>query len=635
MNSSTSSAPTDATAAVEAHASAGAEEPTPSAETIYFSGTKFMIACVIAAAGITWAGRVWGMPIWLLAAEVFLTIICLFLLGSFRYQLHKNPLTYGAGLVIFATFLGVWWEQHGQLGRLTSEEIHSWGPILQSYLLTFDGLEKLIHIDTILFILGLTFFVSAVAQTRILEVITFYLLRTNRGWILPTVLAVTATVAFASGIFGGVSMIGLTIRTLVIVLLLANTPLADVRYAVMVCTILTTVCGMWMVYGEPPNLIMESNVMLKGKPLLTEGFFLRYCLPAAVVSYLCVAYHLRKRLRGRRVEMENLDILSAQSAVVRFVQAARHGEVLSMVELAEAHAADLGGQAHAIVEQVRRGEPLGRAMVQAGVEPQARLKVLEAITSAEMAPALDRHYVLAHAGDKAGARAAEAEFVAGAGELGRRRVVAQRIAMAAILPFLVLLITHGLHHEFPLYPSALAGFAIAIAGIWTLPKVRRLALHEAKLEFAEYYFLFPLFLSITLLVQVGFFDAMRDLLEKGIHSMGTAGMALLQFAGATFLSALLDNNVVADFASRALHGMPVSTIHLFAMAQIAGYAAGGCWTHIGSAQSVVAFAFIRRDLDARYSPLKWLDEMTPVLVTTVLALAALILIESLMLNWLD
>ena len=68
-----------------------------------------------------------------------------------------------------------------------------------------------------LFILGLTFFVSVIAQTRLLEGITFFLLRRYQGAILPTVIAVTAVVAFASGILDGVSMIGLTIRTLVII----------------------------------------------------------------------------------------------------------------------------------------------------------------------------------------------------------------------------------------------------------------------------------------------------------------------------------------------------------------------------------------------------------------------------------
>ena len=80
-----------------------------------------------------------------------------------------------------------------------------------------------------LFILGLTFFVSVIAQTRLLEGLTFYLLRKFRGAVLPTVIAVTAVVAFASGILDGVSMIGLTIRTLVIIMLLAAAPIAEVR----------------------------------------------------------------------------------------------------------------------------------------------------------------------------------------------------------------------------------------------------------------------------------------------------------------------------------------------------------------------------------------------------------------------
>ena len=72
-----------------------------------------------------------------------------------------------------------------------------------------------------LFILGLTLFVSVIAQTRVLEGLTFFLLRRNQGVILPTVISVTAVVAVASGVLGGVSMIGLTIRTLVIILMLA------------------------------------------------------------------------------------------------------------------------------------------------------------------------------------------------------------------------------------------------------------------------------------------------------------------------------------------------------------------------------------------------------------------------------
>ena len=99
-------------------------------------------------------------------------------------------------------------------------------------------------------------------------------------------ISVTAVVAFASGILDGVSMIGLTIRTLVIIMMLAAAPAAAVRYAVMVCTAVTTMCGMWLAYGEPPNLIMKANLY----PHLGNAFFLRYCAPAAIVSYCVVAW---------------------------------------------------------------------------------------------------------------------------------------------------------------------------------------------------------------------------------------------------------------------------------------------------------------------------------------------------------
>src|SRR4029079_13749069 len=126
--------------------------------------------------------------------------------------------------------------------------------------------------DTMLFILGLTFFVAVIAQTRLLEGITFRLLRRNRGAILPTVLSITVVVALASGILDGVSMIGLTIRTLVIIMTLSAETTSPVRFAVMVCTAVTTICGVWLAYGEPPNLIMKANLY----PLLDNAFFLRY-----------------------------------------------------------------------------------------------------------------------------------------------------------------------------------------------------------------------------------------------------------------------------------------------------------------------------------------------------------------------
>jgi Na+/H+ antiporter NhaD/arsenite permease-like protein len=64
------------------------------------------------------------------------------------------------------------------------------------------------------------------------------------------------------------------------------------------------------------------------------------------------------------------------------------------------------------------------------------------------------------------------------------------------------------------------------------------------------------------------------------------------------------------------------------MAQIAGYALGGCWTHIGSAQSVVAFAFIRRNIDETFTPVQWIRELTPILLQMLVAIGVLIYAES-------
>src|SRR4051794_5033813 len=171
-------------------------------------GRWFLMACAAAAVVILLAGRSAAMPVWLLATEVMATILGLFFFGSFRYQIHKNALTYGMLLVIIATFCGLatsaW---HGEILQ------QGWTFWFRAHLLSFKGLDDLIHADTMLFILGLTLMVAVIAQTRLLEGITFLLLRRYGGGILPTVISVTAVVAVASGVLDGVSMIGLTIRT--------------------------------------------------------------------------------------------------------------------------------------------------------------------------------------------------------------------------------------------------------------------------------------------------------------------------------------------------------------------------------------------------------------------------------------
>jgi di/tricarboxylate transporter len=53
----------------------------------------------------------------------------------------------------------------------------------------------------------------------------------------------------------------------------------------------------------------------------------------------------------------------------------------------------------------------------------------------------------------------------------------------------------------------------------------------------------------------------------------------------------------------------------------------GCWTHIGSAQAVIAYAFIRRDIDEDYTPVQWIEEMTPIILQLLSLITVLIYIE--------
>jgi Na+/H+ antiporter NhaD/arsenite permease-like protein len=599
--------------------------PSPPA-TIDLSPWKFLAGCIVVSGGLLLWSQVHPLPLWLLGAEVFATILGLFIFGSIRYRLHKNAWTYGALLIVGATFWGVWW--HGSAMR-QQVAVEGWGPFwrtLAHYLFTLDGLDAIVHADTMLFILGLTFFVSVISQTRLLESVSFALLRRNRGAVVPTVAAITAIVSVASGILDGVSMIGLTIRILAIILFLARAEEGAVTYAVLVSTIVTTVCGMWLAYGEPPNLIMKANL----HPHLDDAFFLRYCAPLAAASYLAVAWSLRRNLRGRHVSIEALDVLDLHAADVRFLQASTHGEVIEAVEHVESNVEVVRGHEDALLERLRGGEPLGAALVAERVPETTRRKLLSTFVTPHLAGALDQHYLLAAQGDVLGADRADNPVEAALVLTRRRRVQAQCIGGVAFVPFLTLLVLHAVDHHNRLFWASFGGFAVAFLGIVSLPPMRQLALREARQEFAEYYFLFPLFLSITLLQTAGFFDQLQALLHQGIAVIGSSHVAFIQFAFCTVLSAILDNNVVADFAARALHGLPIQLIHFFAMAQIAGYALGGCWTHIGCAQSVVAYAFVQRDIDEHFTPLQWIKLMTPTLLVLFLLLTLFVYGEGLL-----
>ncbi|MCX8073881.1 MAG: hypothetical protein N3C12_15790 [Candidatus Binatia bacterium] len=593
------------------------EHAPQSPDLIELSPHWFLFGSATVAAGVGVVGHITPLPVWLLGVEMLATVLALFVFGSIRYRLDKNALTYGAALVISATFWGVWWHD-SELREVVQRE--GWSHLFRevvAHLSTLEALDHLVHVDTMLFLLGLTFFVAVISQTRLLESISFRLLRWNRGAVVPTVISITALVALASGILDGVSMIGLTLRVLVIILFLADADLKDVRYAVMVSTVITTVCGMWLAYGEPPNLIMRANL----HPRLNDAFFLQYCAPLALASYLIVAGSLRSRLRGKRVAWRELDLLDRHAADVRFLQAERHGEVLTPIELVEAHADELGDRFEAVVKRLQHGVPLGLALVVEKVPEEVRHRLLGAFLEEELARALDDHYRHAAAGDRAAAREAEIPVRQLLMKTRRRRVHTQRIGMLAFVPFVALLVAHALNHQFRLFYASFAGFAVAIAGIWHLPRMRRLALREAWHEYREYLFLLPLFFSITLMQAAGFFEHLEALLRHGIATLGEAHVAWIQFFAATVLSALLDNNVVADFAAHALHQLEVQLVRFFAMAQIAGYALGGCWTHIGCAQSVVAFAFLRNDVDPTFTPMQWIRAITKLLLALFVLLS--------------
>jgi hypothetical protein len=136
---------------------------------IQLSSRKFLAACAALAIAILIIGARHPLTPMMIGMQVFLTIIGLFVFGSTRYQLDKNALTYGAILVIGASFATGWWPGSVLRSNMQAEGFSALFEFLAHHFLTLHGLDELIHADTMLFILGLTFFVCVIAQTRILE----------------------------------------------------------------------------------------------------------------------------------------------------------------------------------------------------------------------------------------------------------------------------------------------------------------------------------------------------------------------------------------------------------------------------------------------------------------------------------
>src|SRR5262249_39175343 len=159
-----------------------------------------------------------------------------------------------------------------------------------------------------------------------------------------------------------------------------------------------------------------------------------------------------------------------------------------------------------------QGESLGIAMIRSDVSEPTRRALLGHFVAEELADGLDRHYVLSNAGQHEAAFYAELAVDEVLAALAPVRRNAQKIGALALIPFVVLLAIHSIWPVVPLFVASFAGFFAALPGIVRIPRMRPLAFREAFQEYAEYSFLFPLFLSITLLTAAGFFDEMQSLI---------------------------------------------------------------------------------------------------------------------------
>lgn len=555
---------------------------------------------------------------WWMVGILALTVLGLFGSGVSRFKVDAKALTTATMLPNLALAFNHGWPGSEVQAAWGEAGIAAWSPFLARWF-SWRGADQLFHFETMLFLGGLTLLGAGVVQSRLLEVVALALLRLFKGSVVPTVIAVTAVFSVASGVLDGVSLIFLLSQTLAILLFLVGADASARRYAVAVATVVTTVCGMWLAYGEPPNLIMKSNVLSPdGATMLDDGFFLRWCLPLAVTSFLVVAANLAFRLRGLRVRDEDIDVLEAHAATFRFLQAERHGEVFTAFEVVEDHRATLGELAPEVERTLAEGHSLGEALVLHGVPAGVRQKLLAVLTHEDLAAPLDKHFQLSVKEHDAPVPQAVLDLIS---REESRRVAVQRWAIGALVLFTTLLLAHAADHRLPLWVGPFAGAAILFFQLRQHGQVARLALREARHEYSEFLFLVPLFVSVSLITETGFFDMLKELLTQAIGRWGPTPVALGQFYASTVLSAMLDNNVVADFASRALLNLDETLARLFAMSQIAGYALGGCWTHVGSAQSVVAFAFIKRDIDPEYQPIGWIKDITPLILQLLLVLS--------------
>ncbi len=78
------------------------------------------------------------------------------------------------------------------------------------------------------------------------------------------------------------------------------------------------------------------------------------------------------------------------------------------------------------------------------------------------------------AGDHHGALEAERAVDDELAATGRQRQVAQKFGALALVPFIGMLIWHGIDHSVPLFLASFAGFGVALLGIIKITQNARL-----------------------------------------------------------------------------------------------------------------------------------------------------------------
>ena len=110
------------------------------------------------------------------------------------------------------------------------------------------------------------------------------------------------------------------------------------------------------------------------------------------------------------------------------------------------------------------------ALVREHVPEPLRKKLLGHFVSEELADSLDRHYVLDVAGDHEARSRPRRTSMRRSPPSARRRLLAQKIGALALVPFIAMLIWHGIDHNVPLFLASFAGFFVALLGIINIAK---------------------------------------------------------------------------------------------------------------------------------------------------------------------